>query len=220
MPKSFKWAGIGSRIAQTRAAESRVKFAARVGMPHVSTHLTRYESGEREPPSDLLLAIARTCGVSVEWLLTGEGVGPDGAAPAPSHAIAGVAMIKRLSARAGAGVGDDADDSLDEPLPLDMETARSIGYPTTRLRAAKVVGESMRPELNDGDTVIIAADPEARDGICAIVFDGTVRVKMIQAQLGGRFDIVSINPEFPRITVGPDDDVRVIGRVVLSIKKR
>lgn len=68
---------IGARIRRARLAagyDVAARFAAEVGVrPH---SLWRYEAGHMRPGTDVLLAISRLTGVSIEWLATGTGRGP------------------------------------------------------------------------------------------------------------------------------------------------
>lgn len=69
---------IGMRIKETRIRMGRTnaaQFARDVGIqPHT---LWRYEAGQTRPGIETAAALARELKVSMEWLLTGEGRGPD-----------------------------------------------------------------------------------------------------------------------------------------------
>lgn len=64
MPKDVPFKPVGQRIVAVRERHhlKRPGFAQAIGMPTVATSLPRYESGEREPPSDLLKAIVAVYG--------------------------------------------------------------------------------------------------------------------------------------------------------------
>jgi len=130
-----------------------------------------------------------------------------------------VVRVPLLAARLGAGPGDQADDARAGTYPLFADDAAALGHPRVHLRAARVRGDSMSPLLHDGDTVVLVRDPEARDGMCVIVLGGEVMVKRVQWAPAGRLRIVSENPAYAPIEVGPDDDVRVIGRVVMRMQR-
>jgi transcriptional regulator with XRE-family HTH domain len=71
---------LGQRLRLARSARglSLEGLSAIVG---ISAHTVwRYEHGRIAASAETLLAIAITCGVSVDWLLTGRGRGP-------SHAL-------------------------------------------------------------------------------------------------------------------------------------
>lgn len=227
--------GVGPRIAAVRGRMSRRAFAERLKMPALATTLVRYETGEREPPADVIATIVRTLGVDAGWLLTGEGVAPaaiteevaiEDDAPTAVRDTSDILIptddvvrVPLLAARLGAGPGDQADDARAGTYPLHADDAAALGHPRVHLRAARVRGDSMAPLLHDGDTVVVVRDAEARDGVCVIVLGGEVMVKRVQWARGGGMRIVSENPAYAPIEVGPDDDVRVIGRVVMRTQR-
>ena len=62
---------IGRRIRELRGFDiTQVEFAERIGV--VQSHLSALERGQTQPCAEVLLAISRECGKSVDWLLTGE----------------------------------------------------------------------------------------------------------------------------------------------------
>jgi transcriptional regulator with XRE-family HTH domain len=65
------WAAVGKRIRQLRGFEmTQVEFARRVGVSQ--SHLSAVEHGQNEVGAQVLLAISREFGKSIEWLLTGK----------------------------------------------------------------------------------------------------------------------------------------------------
>jgi transcriptional regulator with XRE-family HTH domain len=62
---------IGRRIRELRGFEmTQVEFAKRIGV--AQSYLSALEHGETQPCADVLLAISREFGTSVDWLLSGE----------------------------------------------------------------------------------------------------------------------------------------------------
>ena len=63
---------LGTRIAALRRSEgwNQAELARRLQVSPSAVGM--YEQGRREPPSDLLLAIARVFGVSVDYLISGQ----------------------------------------------------------------------------------------------------------------------------------------------------
>jgi XRE family transcriptional regulator, fatty acid utilization regulator len=62
---------IGRRIRELRGFEmTQTEFAHRIGVSQ--GYLSALENGEKEPGANVLLAIRREFGRSVDWLLTGE----------------------------------------------------------------------------------------------------------------------------------------------------
>lgn len=62
---------LGERIRQVRGAMSQADFAAKIGIN--KNLLGKYERGESVPGGEILSQIHDTAGVSVDWLLTGNG---------------------------------------------------------------------------------------------------------------------------------------------------
>lgn len=68
--------GVAKRL---REARERAGLTAVVLAQKIERHpsqVSRWENGVDAPRADVILAIARACGVSTDWLLSGEGVGP------------------------------------------------------------------------------------------------------------------------------------------------
>jgi transcriptional regulator with XRE-family HTH domain len=65
------WKEIGQRVRELRGFYMKQEeFAKKIGVSQ--GHLSRIERGEKEIGAQILLNIARVCGKSIEWLLTGE----------------------------------------------------------------------------------------------------------------------------------------------------
>lgn len=86
-----------------------------------------------------------------------------------------------------------------------------------RLYAYRVVGESMTPEILDGDYIIVDADQEACDGDIAAVhltnWEG-VSGRVVKRLSRGGTVLESSNPEYPPMALCPEHRPRVLGVVV------
>ncbi len=65
------FAGFRSRLARLVGGDEPFVWAKQVGIP--SSTFDRIWNGGSVPKAETLLRIARHCGVSIDWLLTGEG---------------------------------------------------------------------------------------------------------------------------------------------------
>jgi len=65
---------LGQRIADARGAKSKAELARAVGVDTKTVY--RWEHDKAEPGSSQIDPLARALGVSIIWLLTGEGEGP------------------------------------------------------------------------------------------------------------------------------------------------
>ena len=69
--ESIDWPAVGKRIRQLRGFEmTQAEFAHRVGVSQ--SFLSAVEQGRNEAGAQVLLAISREFGKSIEWLLTGK----------------------------------------------------------------------------------------------------------------------------------------------------
>jgi transcriptional regulator with XRE-family HTH domain len=65
------WAEVGRRIRQIRGFDmTQGEFAKRIGVSQ--SYLSAIERGRNEVGAEVLLAISREFGHSIEWLLTGK----------------------------------------------------------------------------------------------------------------------------------------------------
>jgi DNA-binding XRE family transcriptional regulator len=68
---SVDWKRVGRRIREVRGFDlTQAEFAERIGVSQ--SYLSIMEHGEGEIGAEVLLAISREFGKSLEWLLTGE----------------------------------------------------------------------------------------------------------------------------------------------------
>jgi len=81
--------------------------------------------------------------------------------------------------------------------------------------ALEVQGDSMTGAgVNNGDIVLVRQQPLAENGdIVVALFEGEATVKRLHLR-GGRIELRPENPEHQRIQVGPEDDLRIAGKVV------
>ncbi|MCC7083540.1 MAG: transcriptional repressor LexA [Pirellulales bacterium] len=91
---------------------------------------------------------------------------------------------------------------------------------TGRHFALRIVGDSMRDaSIADGDLVVVRQQPVAQhnDIVVALVHDAaTVKRLSIQEH---EIELRPANPEFQPIPIGPDDDFRIVGKVV-AVRRR
>ena len=65
------WTSVGRRLRELRGFdETQSEFGERIGVSQ--GYLSSAERGETEIGAEILLRLSRTCGKSIEWLLTGQ----------------------------------------------------------------------------------------------------------------------------------------------------
>ncbi len=81
--------------------------------------------------------------------------------------------------------------------------------------ALRVAGDSMtRAKIHDGDLVVVRQQQVAENGdIIVADLDGAVTCKRLSYR-DGRIQLMPENAKFKPIPVGPDDDFRILGKVV------
>jgi transcriptional regulator with XRE-family HTH domain len=120
------------RQARTEARLSRNALSVKVGISERT--LARYEGGSGGPSTDKVETIARACGVSPEWMLTGMGemVGLQGYG-------ASVATASRVSERVEASAGLTSVDGAEEALLLERFRRLGAGQRAVLLEVARAL---------------------------------------------------------------------------------
>jgi len=68
---SIDWAAVGRRVRSLRGFDmTQAEFARRIGVSQ--SFLSAVELGRNEAGAEVLLAISREFGKSLEWILTGQ----------------------------------------------------------------------------------------------------------------------------------------------------
>jgi repressor LexA len=83
----------------------------------------------------------------------------------------------------------------------------------------RVHGDSMTGAgINDGDLVLVRPQPRVDDGqIAAVVVGEEATVKRVFVKKG-RVHLEPANPAYTTMVYGPEDDVRIAGRVVMVMR--
>lgn len=95
---------------------------------------------------------------------------------------------------------------------------RGMGLDPKALALIDVRGDSMSPNINDGDLILLDTRPQARmtEGIYAINLDGGLLVKRLRLRLSGAIDVISDNERYGTETISGDQlaQLHIVGRVV------
>lgn len=199
-------ATIYDRIRELRLARnlSQVELARRVGYAGKSA-ISKVENGERNINQSMIVKFAIALGTTPSYLLFGN----------EGNKIVRGSRLPVLGTVA-AGNGEYAEESV-----LGYETVDEK-YISDEYYYLQVAGESMSPEIKDGDFVLVHRQEEVESGSLGIVIvdgeDGVVK-KVVYGD--GSITLVSFNPYFPpRVFEGEEAQrVRVVGRVIESKRK-
>lgn len=225
---------LGSRVRAARkdAKLSQEALARQVG---VSQGLIgQIESGKNQG-SKHIATIARSLGVSADWLETGKG--PRSRVP-EQHKLPddqGTVLVwehpddlppdedrvwmDQYDYRFSAGTGlIQWEIRQKKALPFDVGFFKALGVKPQDCRLARVHGRSMEPYLFNRDMMMICeAKTHIRDGlIYAVYFEDEPLVKQIFKEADSALRLHSYNPEFPdRIVTGEQlAGLQIVGEVV------
>lgn len=166
-----------------------------------------------------LARIAQTIGVSLDWIVFGEGASAPGR---PDTML--VPILENVEVSAGPGSAAVDRPSVGEMLVLPTTWVRERGPASTDLQTVRVRGGSMEPTLNDGDLVII--DPhrlERIDGLFVLMFHEQLVVKRIQFQ-ASRLMVISDHVGYDSAYVTGEEQnqaniFRLVGRVIGTVRR-
>lgn len=189
------------------------KAAAAVGVGR-STVYTWAPGKGGEPSIEEAQALAKAAGVSPAWLLLNQGQERGGLEPFVSDKLDTV-EIKILTAPASAGAGSIFADAYEErgTVAFPRKWAREFGSPSS-LRLVEIVGDSMSPDLDSGDWMLIDIElTDYRDGIAVIRLDEDLLVKRLHKQ-GRYLMMISSNAAYGTATFDLAKDherIKVVG---------
>lgn len=205
---------VGARILDALGDRGLAWLSQASGVPN-NTLRDYVRDGIRT--ADNGLKIAAALGVSLDWLFTGRDGPPS---PAAEEDLVSLPMLTpSLSAGGGTEAAGRAVRQADWLFPRAW-LRRSFGH-DDQLELLRVQGDSMVPDLHDGDWVMVdrtRRDP--RDGLYALRLDDALLVKRIQFQ-GRTIRVVSSNPAYQPIDLDRQDeslDLEILGRIVWSSK--
>lgn len=197
-----------------------------------------YLSGKSEPSRTKLIDIARTSGVSLEWLATGAGTKE---APKPREMIAewGIdqasADSPNNSARKSIPLVNVAASAGGGALVYEETNKEFVSFPQpwlhqnylspNELFMMPTIGDSMEPTIHSGDLLLCSESEhhkKAGDGVYVVRLDGNILVKRTQVLPGKKIIVTSDNAkQFQPYEIEMNDgvDFAVIGKVVFVLKK-
>ncbi|MFV2947372.1 XRE family transcriptional regulator [Pseudomonas japonica] len=182
--------------------------------------IQRYLKGG-EPTRKMLITLARCTGVSLMWLMTGEGSerseGPGVESPAGKDDAYAYVPLYDARCSAGSGAWNERSRVLVN-LSFTRYSLRKKGLNPAALACLRVDGDSMTGLLEDGDTVMIDANRNALEGegVYVVMLDDHLYAKRLQRDFDGSVRVISHNREYREIIVPKDRlaELQIIGRVV------
>lgn len=199
------------RLKELREARnlSQYSFAKHFGISQST--VGNWESGIRQPKTDVLERIAEFFNVSVDYLL-----GREEKRTSPSRRK-GVKIP--VYGSVAAGVPIEAINDFDAEDPDSWEEITEEMAASGSFFALRIKGDSMSPVICDGDIVIVRQQEDVESGETAIVMingDDATCKRVIKQEHG--IGLVANNPAYETRFYSTDDiinlPVRVIGKVV------
>jgi phage repressor protein C with HTH and peptisase S24 domain len=166
----------------------------------------------RGVPKSWALTLANMFGVSLEWLNTGSG-------PVYQSDRPRTTLIPKVSARACAGTGSlEVQDNIIDEIPFGRSWISQKGRPDSMV-VMDVVGDSMSPELEPGDSVLIDQSQTEilSNNLYVLGHLEVLQIKRVQAR-PGLITLYSANQRYQPVTLQGDEieTLRIIGRVLWS----
>lgn len=196
------------RVVRATGIGTQKELAALLGIDPAAITLAK----SRGVPKSWGLSLAAKFGLNPEWLRTGAG-------PVHQHEQGRTALVPKVAARACAGGGSlELGDAVIDELPFERAWLARKGNPA-RMVAMDVVGDSMSPEIEPGDTILIdqSQNRVSDNRLYVIGLGETIQVKRVQVR-PGLVILFSTNQRYSPVTLQGDemDTLRVIGRVLWS----
>ena len=209
--KHMKFEDFFQRVARVTEVRSQKQLAELLGVGPAAITLAK----SRGVPRSWSFEIASIFGLNPGWIKTGQG-------PVYQSGREETFFVPKVSARAGAGGGsfDVLKDVVDE-IPFPVAWIRKKGSPAGMV-VMEVVGDSMYPELEEGDNILVDESQKliSSNGVYVMGLDDSIQVKRVQSQ-PGLVILLSANRNYPPVSLQGDeiDTLRVIGKVLWSSRE-
>lgn len=208
----------GERVNKIRTEKGMTQdeLAKSVGYKTRSA-IAKIESGERDAPQSVIIALAKALGVTPSYLMGWE----DEPAPQKPNGrlldqnnIYMIPVFETVSA----GIGAYADDHIISYTPVYLTSEREAA----ETLAITVKGDSMYPKIEEGDLVVVHKQDYFDNGdiVVAVVVGEEEGFVKRAFQSSGKLSLESINPSYPPMTFTGSrvEDVKIIGVVNMVIK--
>ena len=175
--------------------------------------IANWEKGIRNPDPETIARIADILGVTTDRLLRdkAEQTTPN-ASKLPTESIRMVPVFE--SASAGFGVG--AVNTVTEFTPIFIQS----DYEYENTICVRVCGDSMHPQIQDGDLVQVLKQETAESGDIVVILDGDDAYvkRFIRAKQG--ITLESFNPSYPpmKFSRAESERLRIVGIVKRVIR--
>ncbi|WP_129409407.1 LexA family protein [Marinitoga lauensis] len=197
--------GIGKRIEKLRKRKglSREKLGNIIGIAGNSVY--RIESGMNLPSAEVILELSRYFNVSADYILgLDKEINDDNVIKVNMKKI----PVYEKVAAGVSGIAEPGEYPIDEIyIPVGSKGEFAV----------EVIGDSMEPEIKEGDYVIV--DPhayiESGNRVVALINDGAdALVKVYRKPMDGPAMLYSLNQKYDPIILTDDLKWEIVGKVV------
>jgi phage repressor protein C with HTH and peptisase S24 domain len=207
----MKFEDFFERVARVTEVKSQKQLADLLEVGPAAITLAK----SRGVPKSWSFKIASIFGLNSNWIKNGHG-------PIFQSGREDMFLVPKVSARACAGSGSfEVQENIIDELPFSTVWIRKKGSPGNMI-VMEVMGDSMYPELEEGDNILVDQSQKQVSNNCVYVIglDETIQVKRVQS-LSGLIILLSANRHYPPVSVQGDevDALRVIGKVLWSSRE-
>ena len=195
------------RLSSVSDINNQSNLAQLLGVGRAAVSLAKKKN---KVPTRWIMELASMFDVDAKWLQTGQGV-PGGSL------VNDYCNVPKVVARLCAGGGSfETGSEVEGYYSFRQDWLSRKGKPEDMV-LMDVMGNSMEPELREGDMVLVDQSQKSvlAGGIYAVGVEDTVMVKRIE-KLPGRLVLLSDNPDYSPISLSGDElqSVRMIGRIL------
>ena len=200
--------GNNIRYLRTQHGYSQEDLAEKLGYKSYTT-ITKWESGVSEPTLKKANEIAAFFNLSVNDLCYKDLTAMDTAPTKASHGV-----VINVLGRVAAGIPIEAIENIIDTEEITEELAR-----TGKFFGLRIQGDSMEPDIHNGDTVIVRQQDDAEnDEIVIALVNGNDGVCKRLKKYNNSLALVSLNAKYAPMYFSAaeiiDKPVRIIGKVV------
>ena len=203
-----------TRISNATGIRSQTQLASILGVNRSA--ITQAKKNRSLPPAWILL-LSRKFGLNPEWIENGAGE-----KHIKDYDTTRFDKIPKVRARLSAGGGSfEVNSDIEGYYSFQKDWLRKHGS-TENMVLMDIFGNSMEPELKDGDTVLVDQSQKAiiAGAIFALGIDDTVMVKRVEKE-PNKLVLRSNNEAYaPVYLEGPEmENIRIIGKVIWSCRE-
>lgn len=200
--------GNNIRLLRTQHGYSQEDLAEKLGYKSYTT-ITKWESGVSEPTLKKANEIAAFFNLSVNDLCYKDLSAIDTITNKVSQGV-----VVNVLGRVAAGIPIEAIENIIDTEEITEELAK-----TGKFFGLRIQGDSMEPDIHNGDTVIVRQQDDAEnDEIVIALINGNDGVCKRLKKYNNSLALVSLNPKYEPMyfsaTEIADKPVRIIGKVV------